>query len=168
MILIIFSVGHFLPVQEGQKSRSFIDLSSKLLPDSPSDKMTQSAAKRETKQRDWRVIWKTQRRGGEVESKRCVCGRTQWKKREETVVLNWDKLELLEGLLLPGWPLKEQLVLALTQWMEVEKWPALLAILADRTDQSGRGTCSSCGGRCVWMWTRARLEWLIVPFYTCR
>lgn len=57
----------------------------------------------------------------------CMCVYMQWKKGE-AVVLNWDKLELLEGLLLPGWPLKEQLVLALIHGIDVAGNPGYLGL----------------------------------------
>ena len=59
------------------------------------------------------------------------------------VTPNWDKLELLEGLLLAGSPLKEQLVPALILWMDVAAAPGY------HTDQSGDGTCSCWTQKCV-------------------
>lgn len=72
-------------------------------------------------------------------SEACVCVCV----KRRGVTLNWDKLELLESLLLAGSPLKEQLVPALILWMDVAGAPGY------RTDQSGEGTCNSWTEKCV-------------------
>lgn len=113
---------------QGQWEKSlhgFSVLQSKFSPDSPRDEM-RTVAKREAKQRDWWVIWSTQRRVKRCKVRHvCMCACSG--KSKEAVVLNWDKLELLEGLLLPGWPLKEQLVLALIHWIDVAGTPGYLS-----------------------------------------
>lgn len=96
--------------------------------------------------RDWGVIRSTQQRC--VKSEVCVRSR---RRGGEAVVLNWDKLELLESLLLPGWPLKEQLVLAVIRWIDVA---STLGYLGWSHRSIWAGTCSICIGRCVrFMWT---------------
>lgn len=85
---------------------------------------------REANRRDWEVIWSTQRQAEWCE--------VSVEKEMEVVAPNWDKLELLEGLLLPGWPLKEQLVQALIQWIDVAHTAGHLPDSTDQSDQKNQ------------------------------